>query len=184
MKKFFLLTICLSLLITAGFSQASKIIRYLPANAGMVMSFNPMEIAKKIPGETFRQSAMYREMMKGDDGELRAFLSDPSVSGIDFSQHLVLVTQTDTSSTHSSNTVNLFGVLKNEALFSLAVKKLLKEKESELKTYGTNRILLSGNFGPAIAWNDEIFVFTSGNKNAAMQEMQGLWSYPPDTAVV
>jgi hypothetical protein len=184
MKKFILLSFCLSFLIATGFPQTNKLTRYLPANAGMVMSFNPIEIAKKIPGETFRQSAMYREMMKGDDGELRAFLSDPSVCGIDFSENLILVTETDTSSTHSSNIVNVFGVLKNEALFSLAVKKLIKEKESELKIYGNNRILLSGNFGPAIAWNDEIFVFTSGNKNAAMQEMQGLWSYPSDTAVV
>jgi hypothetical protein len=139
------------------FCQTNPLVKYLPDNVSMVMSFNPLKLGNQIPGETFRQSVVYRELMKKDDGELRAFLSEPSVSGIDFSYDLMLVVTTDTSVKYSGSSVHLFGVLKNEALFSLAVKKIAKGKDS-VRTYGTDRILLNENSGSGIAWNNDVFV--------------------------
>jgi hypothetical protein len=124
----------------AVFSQSNPLIKYLPDDASMIMTFNPIKFAGHIPGETFRQSFMYREMMKKDDGELKAFMSDPSISGIDFSHDLMLAVTSDTSKGFSLPTINLFGVLKNEAVFSLATKKISKEEDS-LHEYGTNKIL-------------------------------------------
>lgn len=173
MKKTFLLIALFILLLQNGNAQTEKLIRYLPQNANMIMSFNPVKIASYIPGETFKQSAMYRQMMKDDNGELRAFLSDPSVSGIDFTASLILTTITDTTDTHRGDdaTISIFGLLKNEALFSLAVQKISKDEERKIQTYGTNKILMTGRTGPAIAWNDEIFVFTTGNRAAMKKEI-------------
>jgi hypothetical protein len=149
----------------AVFSQSNPVIKYLPDDASMIMTFNPIKFASHIPGETFRQSFMYREMMKKDDGELKAFMSDPSISGIDFSHDLILAVTNDTSKGFSLPTINLFGVLKNEAVFSLATKKISKEEDS-LHEYGTNKILFFKKGGNTIAWNNEIFVITMGsNKN-------------------
>jgi Domain of unknown function (DUF4836) len=173
MKKTFLIMALLIMLLQNGNAQTEKLIRYLPQDANMIMSFNPVKIASYIPGETFRQSAIYRQMMKEDNGELRAFLSDPAVSGIDFNASLILTTITDTIASRRGNdaTISIFGLLRNEALFSLAVQKISKDEERKIQTYGTNKILMTGRTGPAIAWNDEIFVFTTGNRAEMKREI-------------
>ena len=175
MKRLLFLSATILLLQAVTSAQTNKLIRYLPQDANMVMSFNPMKIANYVPGDVFRQSAMYREMMKGDDGELRAFLSDPSVSGIDFSADLMLTVTLDTTNGSDDATVSVFGVLKNEALFSLAIKKTMKGEEAKLQTFGTNKIFQSGNASPAFAWNNEVFVFTTGNRGAMKKEMKEMW---------
>lgn len=162
------------------FSQSSPLLKYIPAGASTVISFNPVKLANKVPGETFRQSALYREMMKKDDGEIKAFMSDPSISGIDFSNDLLLTIINDTSSRQPAG-VSLLGSLKNEALFSLLIKKMSKGGNDSFQVYGNNRMLLPENYGPAIAWNDEIFVICSGNKNGMRNEISGLLSDTSDT---
>ncbi len=162
------------------FSQSSPLLKYIPAGASTVISFNPVKLANKVPGETFRQSALYREMMKKDDGEIKAFMSDPSISGIDFSNDLLLTIITDTSSRQPAG-VSLLGSLKNEALFSLLIKKMSKGGNDSFQVYGNNRMLLPENYGPAIAWNDEVFVICSGNKNGMRNEISGLLSDTSDT---
>jgi len=161
------------------FSQPDPLAKYLPANAGMIMSFNPIKIANKVPGETFRQSYLYKDMMKKDDGELKVFLSDPSISGIDFSYDLKLVVTVDTSSEYSGAMVNVFGVLKNEALFSLAINKLFKGKDS-VKVYGTNKMVISENSAPSIAWNNEIFVISGGKNGDMNRESRELFNDTTD----
>ena len=154
--------------------QNNPLTKYLPAEAGSIISFNPVKMANKVPGEAFRQSAMYREMMKDDDGELKAFMSDPGISGIDFSQDLLVTITSDTTDGNTGANVALFGVLKNEALFSLLINKLNKGKVA-VETFGTNKIMLSSNNAPAIAWNNEIFVITGGNKGAMTKEMMNIY---------
>ena len=115
MKTILFVAVAFILQLTA-FSQTNPVVKYLPADASMIVSFNPVKMGKKVPGEAFRQSMMYRELIKKDDGEVRAFLSDPSISGIDFSQDLMLVVTTDPSDKSLATSVHLFGALKNEAL--------------------------------------------------------------------
>jgi hypothetical protein len=152
------------------FAQTNPLIKYLPANASMIMSFNPVKMGKKVPGEAFRQSMMYREMIKKDDGEIKAFLSDPSISGIDFSYDLMLVVTTDPSGKSSGTSVHLFGALKNEALFSLAVKKISKGEDA-VQTYGTDKIMMNENNGSGMAWNSEIFVLNMGGNSKWRNEI-------------
>lgn len=127
------------------------------------MSFNPVQMAKKVPGDVFRQSTMYKEMIKKDEsGELKAFLADPSVSGIDFSNDLLLVAINDSSDKSSDPSVQILGSIKNEALFELSIKKLSKGNDS-LHVYGTDKIILSENGGSTMAWNKQLFVINTGN---------------------
>lgn len=178
--KLFLTAAAILLCFTAVFAQNNPLLKYLPADASMVMSFNPVKLANKIPGETFRQSSMYREMMKNDGGELNAFLSDPSISGVDFSSDLVLTISNDTTSRKPGVNLSIFGALKNEALFALTIKKIMKEEQDSLLVYGTNHILLPGNAGTALAWNNEIFVITTGNKSGMRQDLVNSFSDTTD----
>ncbi len=166
MKKIFC-AIAFLLLAHASFSQTSKIIRYLPANTELVIVFNPVQISKKIPGDVFRQSNVYREMMRDNNAvdDLKAFLNDPSLSGIDISSDLMFTLETDMSITHPGNMINVFGVLKNPETFSATMQKYLGEKNI-IQTFGSNKVIASGESGPSIAWNNEIFVITSGNRTA------------------
>lgn len=145
-----------------SFSQDNPVIKYLPPGASMIMSFNPIALAAKVPGEDFRQSFFYRELMKENDGGLKAFFSDPSISGIDFSAGLVMATITDTTSGYPVPTYHVFGVLKNEQSFLQAAKKIIKTDET-IQVYGTNKMIFSKKADPVLAWNNEVFVFTYGN---------------------
>lgn len=160
-------------------AQNSILMKYLPSGVNTVVTFSPLKLASKIPGETFRQSAMYRELMKNDKGEIRAFLSDPSISGIDLSAGLFIVITTDTTSAYPGAMVSMMGVLKNEALFSLMVNKLKGEDDS-LRTYGTNRMMLTETSKPAIAWNDEIFVMTNGRTADMRMQLMTIFSDTTD----
>lgn len=168
------------LIVTAATAQTNPATRYITPKANMVMSFNPVSIAKKVPGETFRQSELYKGMMKNDDGKMKAFFADPSLSGVDFSQDLMLVSVMDSSGDKPTAQISIYGVLKNEALFSMNIQKLGGGKDSVMH-YGTNRILLTGGFGPAFAWNDEIFVLSLAGITSLKSEMTALYADSTDT---
>jgi Domain of unknown function (DUF4836) len=174
-KKVSLSIACILLIQAISFSQQNPVMKYLPENASMVMSFNPVKLSKKVPGETFRQSFMYRELMKKDNAELKAFMSDPSISGIDFSNDLTMLIIQDTSSTSYNPSIHILGALKNEALFALAVDKLKKGDDS-VRVYGTNKILFSGKGNPTIGWNNEIFVVSVGSSGAEREEMTKIFA--------
>ncbi len=157
------------------FSQQTPLIKYLPAGASMVMSFNPVKLATKIPGETFRQSFIYREMMKNENTDLKAFLADPSVSGIDFTRDLLVVSVNDSSGGRTGTSFNIFGLLKDESLFAGTVRKIAKE-DDPVHTYGTNKILFTGKGGSVLAWNEEVFVFNTVNKKNLQLELSELYS--------
>jgi hypothetical protein len=163
----------------AAIAQISPLTKYLPDNTDMVMSFNPVRLAQKIPGETFRQSSLYLEMMKNDDGEMRAFMSDPSISGIDFNYDLLLATMND-STAEEGKIVSIMGVLKNEALFSLLVNKLNKSDE-KVQEFGSNKLFTAKMGGPAIAWNNEMFVLAMANKTGMKNDMSSLYMDTTDS---
>ena len=152
------------------FAQTNPLVKYLPDNTTMVMSFNPVSIGKKIPGETFRQSFMYREMMKKDNEEVKAFLSDPSISGIDFTNDLLIAFITDTTEEYSKPSVHLFGLIKNEALFAVSMKKMAKENDT-VKVFGTDKILFKENGSPSIAWNNNVFVINMSGAQQTRSEI-------------
>lgn len=179
MKKIFCAVVCL-LLVCGSFAQTSRIIRYLPSNTGMVVAINPFQLSKKVPAEIFRQSFVYREMMKENNAELNAFFSDPASLGVDVSSDLLITMEADTTNPWSSETINIFGVLKNPGSFTSNMKKFAGERDA-IQTYGTDKIIVTDEYGPSLAWNNEIFVITTGNNRAARQMMSSIWN---DTAAV
>lgn len=156
-RKFLLYLLAILLQQQLVFAQTHPLIEYLPSNTSMVMSFNPIAIGKKIPAETFRQSSIYRDMTKEDDTKIKAFLSDPAVSGIDFSHDLLLITINDTSSGLKGNSTHILGLIKNEALFAMTMQKMNKHRDSMI-TYGTDKILFKNDGTADLAWNKNVFV--------------------------
>ena len=165
MKRKFVLLLTIAMQQALLFAQTNPLVKYLPDNTSMVISFNPVSLTKKIPGETFRQSAVYREMMKKDSTEVMAFLSTPSVSGIDFSNDLLIAFTTGATEEQPKMSVHLFGSIKNEALFAISMKKMAKKTDS-VKIYGTDKILYKENGSPSIAWNNSVFVINLNSGSA------------------
>jgi hypothetical protein len=146
------------------FAQTNPLFKYLPANASMVMSFNSQRLGSKVSGEIFRQSFMYRELMKDPDSPANLMLSSPAETGIDLSSDLFLVSVYDTTQGHFKNDIHIFGLLKKEGLFTTFIKNLFKK--DSVQVYGTNKIIFKET--SSVAWNNEIFVFSSGSEHNNM----------------
>lgn len=179
-KRLLLLTLILAQTMMM-YAQTNPVFRYLPENASMVMSFNPVKLANKVPGETFRQSFIYKEITKKDSDEVKAFLSDPSISGINFSNDIVLAVVKDTAGGKESTYTIVMGSLKNEPLFSTNIKKLSKSDKDSVRVYGTNKMLLPENAGMAMAWNNEVFVLVMPGKNGMREDYSAIFSDTTDT---
>lgn len=159
-------------------AQTNPLFRYIQPGSRMVMSFNLLKIAAKVPGETFRQSGLYKDMMKDDKGELRAFFNNPSSTGIDFSTDFIL-SMIQSGDTAASKAVPvLYGHIKDQALFASLMKKMNKD-EDRIQVFGNNRLVMPKSVGPALAWNDEIFIITGSadGKN----ELNKIFSDTTDT---
>ncbi|MBI5372655.1 MAG: hypothetical protein HZA79_11595 [Sphingobacteriales bacterium] len=172
--KHLILTLSVFICGAAGYAQNSTLLKYLPARCNSVTSFNLLNIVSKIPGETFRQSNFYLEMMKNDKGDLRNFLADPAATGIDFNAGFIFCAN---STGEENNSPVLYGLLKDETLFSALVKKMQKGEEA-IQVFGTNRLVLPKKMGPALAWNDEVFIITA---SSGKKEMNKLFSDTTDT---
>ena len=154
-------------------AQENPLYRYIPTGTRVICSFNPVKLAAQVPGDSFRASAMYREIMKKDDADLKRFFADPSISGIDFNRELWIISKDVENKTPTK--VNIFGVLKDEAQFAKMIEKVKDNKT--VHRYGTNRILMTDD-GGSLAWNDEVFVISAGkNRNWDVSV-----SYPDDTS--
>lgn len=160
----------------AVFAQTNPLYKYIQPGSRMLMSFNLLKIAAKVPGETFRSSGLYQEMLKNDKGDISAFLADPSSTGIDFSTDFLL--SAGPVSEENDSPV-LIGRLSDQGKFAALMEKMNQSSEDRMQVFGNNRIILPETFGPAIAWNDEIFVIT-GLSNGK-KEMTAIFSDTTDT---
>ncbi len=158
-------------------AQTDPLYKYIQPGSRMVMRFNLLKIASKVPGETFRSSALYKDMMKKDNGEISAFLANPSDIGVDFATDflLTMVTGEDGEST----TPLLIARLGDAVKFTAKMGKMNKEGENRVQVFGTNRLMLPKSFGPAIAWNDEVLIVTSLSN--AKKELNALYADTTDT---
>lgn len=158
-------------------AQTDPLYRYIQPGSRMIMRFNLVKIASKVPGETFRASSLYQDMMKNDDGQISAFLSDPSGTGLDFSTDFILtmVTGQDGESTSPL----LIARLSDAGKFTALMEKMNKGETSRIQVFGTNRLMLPKSFGPAIAWNDEVMILTSLSNGK--KEMNAVFADTTDT---
>ncbi len=180
MKKILVLCTTTALLLQVAFAQMNPLLKYLPDNASMLISFNPVELGKKVPGETFRQSPLYKELLKNKKLDADKLLANPSQWGINFTEGLVIVLVSDTTGEKDIPAIHLFGVLKDEPLFAQNIQKISGEKDS-LHVYGTNKILFAKDGGGTLAWNNEIFVLNMGADPAIKKEMSSVFDDTTDT---
>lgn len=159
------------------YAQNNPLYKYIQSGSRMVMRFNLVKMAAKIPGETFRASSLYRDMMKNDNGEINNFLSNPSGTGIDFSTDFILTVITGEDGESSSPL--LIARLGDAGKFTTLMEKLNKGEDSRIQTFGSNRLMLPKSFGPAIAWNDEVMIVT-GNSNGK-KELNAVFTDTTDT---
>lgn len=158
-------------------AQNDPLYRYIQPGSRMVMRFNLVKIASKVPGETFRSSSLYQDMMKNDDGQIKAFLSNPSGTGLDFSTDFLL---TMISGEEGDNAEPLLiARLSDAGKFTALMEKMNKGETSRIQVFGTNRLLLPKSFGPAIAWNDEVMIVTSLSNGK--KEMNAVFADTTDT---
>ena len=182
-RRIILILVAITMLQAAVIAQTNPLIKYLPENSTMVMNFNAVGIAAKIPGESFRQSFIYREMMKDPKMPFNTLLTSPEKSGIDFSAGIFLVITTETPENKSEEPfevrqesgVNIFIKLSNAELFTANMKKLQSEKDDAIKTYGTDRILQTGK-DMTLGWNNEILVITSATDRKIKEELNRLYT--------
>lgn len=142
-------------------AQSSVLLKYLPADASLVAGFNPVRLAKKVPGETFRQSKLYEQIV-GKEADLKKLFEDPARTGIDFDANLWIVATKGTENPDGA-AVTIYGLLKNESAFSGLIGQFAKGDDG-VKKYGTDRQLISAG-GPSLAWNNEVFVIAMPEKN-------------------
>jgi hypothetical protein len=182
-RRFVLFFAALILLQTATLAQINPLIKYLPDNAAMVMNFNAMGIVSKIPGESFRQSIIYQQIMKDPGMPFNTLLMNPEKSGIDFSAGIFLAITNYEPANNSpippvrnpEPGVNIFIKLQNAVLFTANMKELFKDKDDNIRTYGTDNILQTEK-GMTFGWNNDLFVMTSANDNKVKQELLELWA--------
>lgn len=161
---------------STSIAQTNPLYKYIQPGSRMLMSFNLLRIAAKVPGETFRSSGIYQDMLKNDKGTLRALLADPTSSGIDFSTDFIL--STGPAEDENSATV-LIGHLADQRKFAALMEKMNESSDSKVEVFGTNRLILPKRTEPAIAWNDEVFVITG--IGGGRKELSALFTDTTDT---
>ena len=161
---------------TTSIAQPNPLYKYIQPGSRMLMSFNLLKIAAKVPGETFRSSSLYQDMLKDDNGEIRKFLTDPSSTGIDFSTDFLL--SAGPASAENDSPL-LIGRLADQGKFAAMMEKMNQSSDDRILVVGNNRILLPKSIGPAIAWNDEVFVITG--LSSGKKEMAAVFADTSDT---
>ncbi len=185
LKTFFLITTAL-LLQSVAFSQSNPLLKYIPEDVTMVIHFDVKSMGSKIPAEDFRQSFMYRELMKKEGSPFLSFLSTPEKSGIDLSAGIVLTIKYQGKDRYdrAQPIIHLFVKLQNAETFTSNIKELMKDADGHdmIKVYGTDRIL-SADGKMTAGWNKDIFVMTSGYSQEMTDEIFKYHNFGDSTMV-
>ena len=174
-RRFALLLAVITIQQSVVFAQTNPLIKYLPDNASMVMNFNAIKLAGNIPGESFRQSSVYREIMKDTKMPFNALLMNPEKSGIDFTAGVFLVMTNDATEEKPGPGATIFIKLRDAELFTANIKDLFKENsDSIIKKYGTDRIMQHEK-GLTLGWNNDLLVIIPGYSKKEKEEQQQVY---------
>ncbi len=173
------------LLQSIAYSQSNSLIKHLPDDVTMVIHFDLKRVAGKIPAETFRQSFLYREMMKNEGMPFNTFFAQPEKSGIDLSAGIFLAMKMQGKDRYERDQpiVYIFGKILNAETFTNNIKELMKDDGNLIKVYGTDRIIATEGKMSA-GWNNSTFVITSGYSDEITQELYKYHNYDDSVAVV
>jgi hypothetical protein len=144
-----------------AFSQSNPLFKYLSDDLTSVISIDAKNLGSKIPGETFRQSMIYRQMMK-DPNSPFTLLSEPGKIGVDLTNGIVLGMKEEKANGFEKSQPEfcLFVKLQDAALFTSSIKKLMADSEDKIAVYGTNHLIISGGSSFA-GWNNEVFMVSN-----------------------
>lgn len=188
MRKLFASCTTVLLLHVMGFTQTNPLLRYLPENVNSVIHIDVKSLGSKIPGETFRQSIIYQQLMKNPEMPLNALFSEPEKLGIDLSAGIIVAMHDGgyTRFRKSQPEVYVLIKLKNGETFTSSLNKMLPpgedgEKKEIYQTYGTDRIIANGT-GPVAGWNNDVFILTTSQSEEMKAEIEKyMVSFSPDT---
>ncbi len=178
-----LIVVCLLLIDGVMNAQVNPVVKYMPEKAGMILTFNPTRMGSKIPPETFRQSFMYRALMKNPDPEMMQMMANPTAStGVDFTSDFIVVfdkEETPAAGEEDEMTMgnksgfgafHIMGQIKNEAAFAGLLKKL-PGADSLIQTFGNNKIYQFGEGAMSLCWNNEIFAINAGMSASSKRQL-------------
>lgn len=170
-----------------AFSQSNPLFKYLPDDLTSVISIDAKNLGSKIPGETFRQSVIYRQMMK-DPNSPFTLLSEPEKIGIDLTNGILLGMKEEIANGFEKSQPEfcLFVKLQDAALFTSSIKKLMADSEDKIAVYGTDHLIISGGSSFA-GWNNEVFMVSNamaGEIRKAFMEMYLNDTTAPDPVAV
>jgi hypothetical protein len=169
------------------FSQSNPLLKYIPDDVTTIIHFDIKSMGSKIPSEDFRQSFMYREMMKKEGMPFSTLFSQPEKWGIDLTAGIIMALNYQGKGRFGQvqPSVHLFMKLQNGETFTNNIKELMKDgKEKELiKVYGTDRII-SVDGSVTAGWNNDVFVFTTGNKQELEEEIYTTLHFSDTTALI
>lgn len=159
-------------------AQTSPLLKYLPANSNMVMFINPGKLAAKVPGDVFRNSALFREMTAhSPNNEMEAFFKNPAMSGLNLFSDMILVSHGAVDNGEQPG-VAMFGLLSGKQTFDSLIRAM-SGPDTKIQQKGNLNYYITGEKGMALAWNDEAFALT-GNKDSK-KELQQLFEDTTDT---
>jgi hypothetical protein len=98
--------------------------------------------------------------------------------GIDFSSDLLISFQSTERMGKGEFTV--IGSLKDPRAFNSFFTKMNEEKEN-IQTIGDAHIVFPKEFGPALAWNEKLFVISNVGNSKIQEEMMSFWK--PDESI-
>lgn len=167
-----LLLVAALLLQSAAFAQINPLLKYLPDDVTTVVHFDVQRMGSKIPGDVFRQSSLYRQMLKNPDENFSKFLSQPETAGIDFSAGIILAIKYQGKDRYDREQpiIHLLVKLKNAETFTNTIKGLIKDEPDMIKVYGTDRIIATEGKMTA-GWNNDVFVITTGYSQEITDEI-------------
>lgn len=173
MKLNSFLIITALLLQTAVLAQNNPLVKYLPDDVSMIIHFDLQKMGHKIPEASFRQSFMYREMMKDPGESFISFFTNPGKYGIDMTAGLMMAM--NYSGDGNKPSVHILGKLSDASLFAVTIKDLLQKGNATISRYGTDHIISSDN-GMFAGWNNDIFVLTTGDADEINKEFREIYT--------
>lgn len=178
-----MIIVCLLVIQGVLNAQVNPVVKYMPEKAGMILTINPTRMGSKIPPETFRQSFMYRALMKNPDPEVLQMMANPTAStGIDFKSDFIVVFDKEEAPAAGEEdempmgnksgigAFHVMGQIKNESVFAELLKKL-PGADSLIQTFGNNKIYQFGEGAMSLCWNNEIFSMNAGMSAAAKKQL-------------
>ncbi len=174
--KLILAIIIFSIVITSC-SKKNKTGKMIPKEAIVVADINAKSLSSKLTFDEIKQSYWYQQLMSDSNhsGEGKAFLEDPSKTGIDLKSNLIFFLLKE----NTGKSFVIEGTLKDNKKFTAFIKAMhpgaATTKDGDLNVFTSGKAV--------IGWNDDRFVLVSSVPDNLMQSALDKDSSAKDSAL-